>query len=164
MKLIPTGTKREDCVQTPLDVARQIVNHFKPEGRILEPCIGEGNFLKVLPKDTLWCEILKGFDFFDFKEKADWIITNPPYSIFRKFMNHSMEVANEIVFLITINHIWLKARLRDIKEKEFGIKEIILLDTPKTFPQSGFQVGVVHLSKGYKGDIKFSQMSGEAKK
>jgi hypothetical protein len=155
MKLIPTGTKRNDCVQTPIEVTKQIVKHFNPKGKILEPCKGEGNFLKVLPKETLWCEILEGKDFFDFNERVDWIITNPPYSIFRKFMNHSMELADEIVFLITINHIWLKARLRDIKEKGFGIKEIILLDTPKTFPSSGFQVGVIHLSKGYKGNIKF---------
>lgn len=157
MKLIPTGTKREDCVQTPLDVAESIVKHFNPKGKILEPCKGEGNFLKVLPENTLWCEILEGKDFFDFNEKVDWIVTNPPYSIFRKFMNHSMEVADEIIFLITINHIWLKARLRDIKKKGFGIKEIILVDTPKTFPQSGFQVGVIHLSKGYKGEIKYSE-------
>ena len=68
-----------------------------------------------------------------------------------------------LVFLITINHIWLKARLRDIKEKGFGIKEILLIDTPKTFPQSGFQFGVIHLSKNYIGDIKFSKMEGDKK-
>ncbi len=71
-------------------------------------------------------------------------------------MNHSMDIANDIVFLITIYDLWLKARLRDIREKDFGIKEILLIDTPKEFPQSGFQFGVIHLQKGYKGDIKFT--------
>ena len=158
-QLIPTGTKREDCVQTPIELADAIVNHFKPSGNILEPCKGDGNFLKSLPKGTDWCEILEGKDFFNFKNKVNWIMTNPPYSIFRKFMNHSMEIADEIVFLITINHIWLKARLRDINERGFGIKEILLIDTPKTFPQSGFQFGTIHLSKGYDGDIKFSKLN-----
>lgn len=83
---------------------------------------------------------------------------NPPYSIFRKFMNKAMEVSDNIVFLVTINHIWLKARMRDMKEKRFGIKEIVIFDTPKTFPQSGFQVGCVHLQKGWKGNIRFERI------
>jgi len=57
--------------------------------------------------------------------------------------------------LIVINKRFL-ARIRDINEKGFGIKEILLLDTPKSFPQSGFQVGCFYLKRGYKGDIKFS--------
>ncbi len=154
-RLIPTNTIRNDCIETPIKVAKLIVKHFKPSGKILEPCKGEGNFLKVLPKGTMWCEIKEGKDFFNFNDNVDWIITNPPYSIIRKFMKHSMEISKDIVFLTTINHLWLKARLRDINEMGFGIKEILLLETPKTFPQSGFQIGCFHLKKGYKGDIKY---------
>lgn len=157
IKLIPTNTKREDCIQTPIDLARDIVNHFKPKGIILEPCKGEGNFMKVLPKDTLWCEELEGRDFFDFNGKTDWIITNPPYSKMRKFIQKSMEVSDNIVFLTTINHLWLKARLRDINESKFGIKEIVIFDTPKTFPQSGFQIGCFYLKRDYIGNIRFSK-------
>jgi len=167
-QLIPKGGN--DCVQTPVGLALDIMNHFKPKGTVLEPCKGDGNFIQAYETYNLinqltengdgikfgWCEILNGRDFFKFNQKSDWIITNPPYSIFRRFMNHSMEIANDIIFLITINHIWLKARLRDIKEKGFGIKEILLINTPKEFPQSGFQFGVIHLKKGYKGDIKFA--------
>lgn len=156
-RLIPTNTKREDCVQTPIELAKQLVEHFKPIGRILEPCKGNGNFLSVLPKETEWCEILEGKDFFDFDKKVDWIITNPPYSKMRKFIRKSMEVSDNIVFLTTINHLWLKARLRDIFGKGFGIKEILIFDTPKTFPQSGFQIGCFYLKKNYKGDIKFEK-------
>jgi hypothetical protein len=156
-KLIPTNTKREDCVQTPVELAEKIVEHFNPKGRILEPCKGKGNFLSVLPKNALWCEVLEGKDFFDFEEKVDWIITNPPYSKMRKFIQKSMEVAENIVFLTTINHLWLKARLRDIEEKGFGIKEILLFSTPKNFPQSGFQIGCFYLKKDYVGDIKLSK-------
>lgn len=156
MRLIPTNTKREDCVQTPIEIAELIVNHFNPSGKILEPCKGEGNFMKVLPDKTLWCEILEDKDFFDFNEKVDWVITNPPYSKMRKFIQHSMQVSDNIVFLTTINHLWLKARIRDIKESNFGITEIMLLDTPKNFPQSGFQIGCFHLKRNYIGNIKFT--------
>ena len=156
-QLIPTNTKREDCIQTPIELAMKLVNHFKPKGRILEPCKGTGNFLKVLPSGTEWCEILEGRDFFEYSGKVDWIVTNPPYSKIRKFMQKAMDISNNIVFLTTINHLWLKARIRDIKRKNFGIKEIVIFDTPKSFPQSGFQIGAFHLQKDYKGDIIFTE-------
>lgn len=69
-----------------------------------------------------------------------------------------MELANNIYFLCTINHLWTKARLRVIEQYGFGIKEICIFDTPKTFPQSGFQVGMFHLEKNYSGDIKFTKI------
>jgi hypothetical protein len=67
-----------------------------------------------------------------------------------------MQVADNVVFLTTINHLWLKARLRDLKERKFGIKEIIIIETPKTFPQSGFQMGIFHLQRNYVGAITFT--------
>lgn len=146
-QLIPKGGN--DCIQTPIEVAKHCVEYFKPTGRILEPCKGDGNFLKVLPIKTDWCEIKEDKDFMNYNKKVDWIITitNPPFSKFRAFLNKSMDVADNIVFLATINHIWLKARLRDMKEKGFEIKEIVTIDTPETFPQSGFQVGYIHIIK-----------------
>ena len=89
----------------------------------------------------------------------DWIITNPPYSKMRRFIQHSMEVSDNVVFLTTINHLWLKARIRDIGEKGFGIKEILLFNTPKEFPQTGFQMGCFYLQKNYTGDIKLTKLN-----
>ena len=157
-QLIPTNTKRNDCVQTPIKYAQLIVEHFKPQGKILEPCKGNGNFLSVLPKDTEWCEILEGIDFMDYSGKVDWIITNPPYSKMRIFMQKAMDVSDNIVFLTSINHLWLKARLRDVFDKGFGIKEIIIFDTPLNFPQSGFQMGCFYLKRDYIGNIKFERL------
>jgi hypothetical protein len=175
-KLIPTNTKREDCVQTPVNLALDIMNHFKPQGNILEPCKGKGNFIEAYENYNLiiqlqgkegikwaWCEILENKDFFEFKEECDWIITNPPYSKMRKFIQHSMKISDNVVFLTTINHLWLKARIRDIKEAGFGIKEIVLCNTPKEFPQSGFQFGIFHLKKNYKGHIEFNELKGATK-
>lgn len=154
MKLIPNGCKSNDVVMTPDYLAEKIVEHFNPSGKILEPCCGNGVFLKYLPTAE-WCEITKGKDFFDYNNKVDWIITNPPWSKMRKFIQHSMEVSDNIVFLTTINHLWLKARLRDIKQANFGVREIVLVETPKEFPQSGFQLGVFHLQRNYNGNIIF---------
>ena len=93
---------KNDIVFTPDEIAEKLVKMFKPTGKILEPCKGEGAFMKFLPKNTDWCEIADGRDFFDYTKKVDWIITNPPYSNFDDFLKHSMEVANNIVFLVPI--------------------------------------------------------------
>ena len=150
--LAPVGGN--DCFQTPVDLCRSIVGHFKPVGQILEPCCGVGNFLKVMPTAS-WCEIRTGRDFLKSKGHWDWVVTNPPYSKYRDFLIKSMEVADNIVFLQLINASFYKARLRDLKKHNFGIREIWCVDTPKEFPQFGFQMGCVYYKRSWVGDIKF---------
>jgi len=143
-----------DNIQTPIWLAKIIVEHFKPNGRVLEPCCGDGNFLKFLP-DADWCEINRGRDFFKYVAVVDWIITNPPYSKYRQFLEHGMKIAKNIVFLQLINATFYKARLKLLKKYGFGIREIWCIDTPKEFPQFGFQMGCVYYKYGYVGDIRF---------
>lgn len=141
-----------DCVMTPISLCQEIVSHFKPTGTILEPCCGTGNFLKVMPNAD-WCEINKGRDFLTIQGHWDWIITNPPYSKYRDFFNKAMKVADNIVFLQLINATFYKARLRDMWGKNFGIKEIWCLDTPKEFPQFGFQMGCVYYKRNWQEGV-----------
>lgn len=143
-----------DKIMTPPWLAEKIVNHFRPNGKILEPCCGTGMFLQYLPNAD-YCEIDKGIDFLKTEGKWDWIITNPPYSIYRNFFIKSMEVADNIVFLQLINATFYKARLRDMFNNNFGIKEIYMVDTPKEFPQFGFQLGCVYYARNYSGEINF---------
>ena len=160
--LIPKGGN--DVVYTPQDLADKIVKHFAPSGTVLEPSAGAGAFVKAIKKVTgrkpFECEIAKGADFFDFHQKVDWIITNPPWSLARKFAIHSYELADNIVFLITLNHFTaLKARFRDMEEAGFAIREIALVDTPpKPWPQSGFQLGAIHFQRGYKSKVGFTKL------
>ena len=147
-----------DVVYTPDTLAQEIVSHFKPVGKILEPCCGGGAFLKCMPTAD-WCEIEKGRDFFELHDHYDWIVTNPPWSKIRDFLRHSMEVADNIVFLMTVNHAFTKARVRDVENSGFCIKEISLVYSPKEFPQSGFQLAAVHYAKGsFCGMLKISKI------
>lgn len=147
-----------DKVMTPIGLAEKLVTHFNPQGKGLEPCCGNGNILQFL-NNADWCEIDKGRDFFQYNNKVDYIFTNPPWSQIRKFLQHSMEIANDIYFLFTINHLWTKARLKDISNAGFYIIEICIFDTPKEFPQSGFQLGMVHISNKTKTNtIKFTKL------
>ena len=160
MKLQPNKNyKSDDVVMTPLSLCKRIVDYFNPDGTILEPCKGTGNFLVYLPKDrTAYCEMSEGIPFEDYKGKVNWIITNPPWSKMRLFLNLSFKVANHVVFLITINHVFTKARIRDMKNNNFGIKEILYVDTPKEFPQMGFQLGVIHYERNWQEETTIKDL------
>ncbi|MDE1170819.1 MAG: hypothetical protein PW734_06365 [Verrucomicrobium sp.] len=148
-----------DVVQTPRPLAKLLVDHFRPAGRVLEPCRGEGHIYDLLPPGSPWCEILEGRDFLDWTERVDWVFTNPPWSRIREFLLHGMQVADDIVFLMTVNHAWTKARVRDVRENGFGFKELCMVDMPASFPQSGFQLGAVHWQRGWTGPITFSDFT-----
>jgi type I restriction-modification system DNA methylase subunit len=151
--LIPNGGC--DKYYTPARLAKKIVKYFNPKGIILEPCAGTGVFLKYMP-DAEHCEIDEGIDYFDYNKKVDWIITNPPYSKFKDFLLKGLTHSKNIVFLSHINAFFFKARIRNILQNHWKIAEIILIDTPKKFPQGGLQMGIIHLKKNFKGDIKFT--------
>lgn len=141
---------------TPPCIARVLVDLLPLGGRVLEPGRGDGAFFNAFPShcESLWCEIDEGRDFFEFKEPVDWIVTNPPFSIFFDFLKHSVTVADNVAFYCTINHaIALRARNRFMREQGFGVVRAITTNTPPwPWPQSGFQVGLVHWQKGYKGE------------
>ena len=146
-----------DDIQTPVELAGRIVNYFQPSGRILEPCAGEGHFLQHLP-DAEWCEIKRDRDFFAYDQRVDWILTNPPWSQIRPFLAHAFTISDHVVFLMTVNHAWTKARLRIAREHGFGLRAILLVDTPRSFPQSGFQLGAVHYQRGWTGPVILAEL------
>lgn len=146
-----------DKVYTPSHIVDEVLNIFTPSGVILEPAKGGGAFLNKLPADTLWCEIDDGIDFFDFRESVDWIVTNPPYSIFNEFLTHSLSLANDVLYIIPVNKI-LSSLPRLMQVEAFGgIRHIHYLGSGRQigFP-FGFPVGAVHLKKKYSGDMKIT--------
>jgi hypothetical protein len=158
-QLIPNGGN--DDIQTPGYLANQIVRHFLPlidvkNDLVLEPCAGRGAFVRAFKangiKNITTCEIKKGRDFFNHDQRVDWIVSNPPFSQMREFLKHSYEIANNVVFLTFTTHILgMRARLQDINEAKWGIKELLCVQTPpKPWPRSGFQVCAAHLRKGWR--------------
>ena len=149
MQLNPNkNTPDKDIVYTPRKVALEIINHFNPQGLTLDPCKGDGAFSDQIA-GCLWCELSLGRDFLNWNQKVDWIISNPPWSKMREFLSHGMTISDNIVYLTSINHYTTKRRIRDMREAGFGIKEFYCIPTPKTFPQSGFQLAAVHTQRGY---------------
>jgi hypothetical protein len=142
--------KTEDVVYTPDDVARAVVERFRPSGRILDPCKGDGAFMRYMP-GAEWCEIREGRDFFGWTEPVDWIVSNPPYSIFADFLQHSFCVANNIVFLIPVNKAFNSDRMMREIWTWGGIQTVYVIGGGRAlgFP-IGFCIGAVHFCRGYR--------------
>ena len=153
-----TGTSTpNDVVMTPQETANWIVDYYKPTGRVLEPCRGDGKFYNR-PEFTDWCEISEGLDFFDFNDKVDWIITNPPFSIYDAFLTKAFEVADNVVFFCPINKMCKSQRIDRMIEEYGGLKEVILMGGGglHDFP-FGFPVGCLYYKRNHKGDIKWTR-------
>jgi len=144
-----------DIVFTPDFVSSYIVKFINPIGKCLDPCKGDGAFLKYLPVDSDYCEINEGKDFFDYNDKVDWIIGNPPYSIFESFLRKSFEIADNVSFLVPTNKIFQRQIIMDLITKWGGVKSIIIFGSGQLigFP-FGFSVGNFVFQKDYKGDTR----------
>lgn len=154
-QLMHIALNQNDVVFTPDDVARDVVAFFKPSGKILEPCCGEGAFLKYLSPDTDWCEIERGRDFFANHNHYDWIIGNPPFSIFTEWLTHSFELADNVVYVMMPQSLENSiGRLKQI-ESYGGIKTKYYLGTGKEIGMMdcGFLIAAVHFQRDYKDGI-----------
>jgi hypothetical protein len=158
-QLLNVALDPQDVVYTPDWVAADMVAHFKPSGRVVEPCKGEGVFMKYLPAAE-WCEIAEGKDFFKFVEPVDYLFGNPPYKIFSKWMDHSMSIAQNIVYLIPLNKTFNSGKfLLELKEWGFPVHmRYYGTGSELGFP-IGFAAGAVHFKRGYRGAMGFSYAS-----
>ena len=149
---------KNDVVFTPDNVAKVICAMFPKSGKILEPCKGEGAFLKYLPSDTLWCEITEGRNFYDFHEQVNWIITNPPYSDFNRFLDHCFELADNIVLLTPVAKLMKSmGTLRKVFAYG-GFASCHVIGASKCGFPFGFPCGVWYIKRGYKGDTTFAEL------
>lgn len=146
-----------DVVYTPIPWAKDIIDFFQPSGLCLDPCRGGSAFYDNLPEPKQWCEIAEGIDFFKHKTKVDWIVSNPPYSTFSRWLDHSLPLADNIVYLIPVNKLLSSMGKLQKVEAFGGIRHIRYYGTGRDagFP-FGFPVGAVHLQRGYKGPIDIS--------
>jgi hypothetical protein len=103
-----------DRFYTPESLVKIHLEKFKdiPDGSVIfEPFYGEGAYYnemcKMFPNCSIkYTEIDKGLDFFEYNEKTDYIISNPPYSIIDKVLQHSVSLKPKIIsYLIGFHNL-----------------------------------------------------------
>lgn len=149
-----------DVVFTPDWLAKQICEMFPITGKVLEPCKGEGVFLQYLPPNSDWCEITEGKNFYDYNEKVNWIVTNPPYSDFNRFLEHSFELADNIVLLVPVAKMFKSMGTLKSVFDYGGFVEIHTLPSSQAGFPFGFPSGVYYIKKGYKGQTLIKMLDG----
>lgn len=146
-----------DIVLTPDAVAADVVKFFAPSGKCLDPCKGDGAFFRHMPEGSEWCEIREGRDFFGYRERVDWIISNPPYSVFTEFMEHALSVADNVVWLIPLHKPFGSWPRLEALRAWGWIKHIRIYGRSRFCGlDMGFVCGAVHYAKGWAGATEWS--------
>lgn len=156
IQLLSTPLTMTDVVYTPQWLALDMIEHFRPSGKVLEPSAGDGAFLRFLP-GAEWCEIAHGRDFFAYHDCVDWCIGNPPYGLYLEWMAHSMEISNDIVYLLPTNKPFVSFGSVDSMRRWGQIKHMRHYAGGRRigFP-FGFSVSAVHFQRGYFGCMSTS--------
>lgn len=147
-----------DIVYTKKETASWIIDYFNPQGSILEPASGKDVFFNLFKNTKKYrCEISDGIDFFDWHLKVDWIITNPPYSIYDSFLEKSFEIADNVVFFVPIAKAFKSNKIESLVIKYGGLKEIIYMGGGSKHGFSfGFPVGCLYYQRNYNGLCKIT--------
>ena len=121
-----------DYYATPFAATRAILDREKLVGSILEPAAGEGHISKVLRdyypesnivstdlvhrSDRFGCGVVGGVDFLstEYPSKFDNVITNPPFSLAKEFVEKALEVSTGKVIMFAKIQF-----LEGIQRKEF---------------------------------------------
>lgn len=150
-----------DSVLTDLNTARWIIEYFAPQGSILDPAAGQDAFYGQYGDiEKYRCEILDGLDFFNWNKKVDWIITNPPYSIYDRFLEHAFCIADNVVLFVPIAKAFKSNKIQNVVIQYGGLKEIVYMGSGSKHGFAfGFPVGCLYYQRGYRGDCRITNQS-----
>lgn len=122
--------KKSDFYETPYSMTRQLLDaEYLPNSIILEPACGNKAIVRILHAygySTHYYDISDGKDFLEEKEKFDYIITNPPFSLAYEFIQKAKEVAiQKFIFLLPLSYLHGKERYDNIwTDNKFPLKRI----------------------------------------
>ncbi len=146
--------KPNDKIYTPEKVAKEMISFYNLSGKVLDPFKGGGVFYNNLPDnvDSYWCEIDEEVDFFEFEERVDWIISNPPYSIFDEVLEHSFKISENVVYLVPLSKV-VSSLGRIKKILGYGnVKSIKIIGASKCGFPFGFPACSIHIQRNYLGE------------
>ena len=132
-------------MQTPKNIAEEIIQYISLQipiqDSILEPFLGQGNIYKeILNKNKFFCDTKNGINFFDWEQKVDWAVSNPPFQILQNgepinafvlIINRLMTICNKGFFLLINHKLWSSLtvkRLNDWNKEKWVISRIKIFE------------------------------------
>ena len=117
-----------DKVYTPLEVARMLIEmtDIKETDTVLDPSKGGGVFFDNLPpcREKYFCEIDEGIDFFEFHNEVDIVIGNPPYSLWNRWLEHSISLKpRKIAYVFGMLNV-TPLRLKLLKDNGYVLSKL----------------------------------------
>jgi hypothetical protein len=117
--------KTNDLIYTPKPLALDMIKlcDIKETDKVLDCSLGGGVFYDNFPVcERDWCEIDRGRDFFVYtkNKKYDWVIGNPPYSLWTKWLDHTCKITDKFCYIFGVYNL-TPSRLGRIFDNGFGI-------------------------------------------
>lgn len=114
-----TAYKRSetDFYPTPPETTTALIDFLRlPTSTIIwEPACGEGHMVEVMERagyDVIGTDISNGTDFLTAEcIRCDWIITNPPFSIADKFIEHCIDLKKPFALLLKSQYWHARKRI-----------------------------------------------------
>lgn len=138
----------ESCVKTLLKLVPIDKNDI-----CIDPASGENKvwFNNFPTKNKIELEIDEGKDFLSYSDRVDWVLGNPPYNLFIKYLFHSADISNK-GFGFLINHTRLNQitpkRLDDLKNKGFYLNRIHIMNIKLWFGRYYFLLFTTYPTDG----------------
>ncbi len=143
--------KPNDVIYTPKPVAELMIKmcNIQPNEKVLDPSKGGGVFFDNLPEcDKSYCEITEDIDYFDASGKYDLIIGNPPYSLWNKWLEHTIKLnPNKFCYIFGVYNL-TPPRLQNIFDAGYIVSKFHICKVDWWFSPSF----IVVFEKGKKED------------
>lgn len=104
-----------DRIWTPNNLALRLIGKvpFSEDDTWLDPCYGTGNFYDNFPTDRKeFCEIDMGDDYLLSSKKADWVVTNIPFSQPKAFIEKMSRDCNKGFGILCLANSMTVTRLK----------------------------------------------------
>jgi hypothetical protein len=127
--IIKNRKNANDVIYTPKPLAKVMIDlcDIKPNDKVLDPSKGGGVFYDNLPdciKD--YCEIEEGIDFFKYDKEVDIIVGNCPYSLWTKWLEHTIKLnPNKFCYIFGQMNLTI-IRLKQIEKGGYKMTKIHL--------------------------------------
>lgn len=132
--------KSNDIIYTPKPVAELMISlcDIKEGEIVLDPSKGGGVFYDNLPSNCIkkYCEIEEGIDFFNFSDKIDLIIGNPPFSIWDKWIQHTIKLNPKKICYIMNCFNFTHKRVNNMIENGYNISKLHIIQISWWFGRS----------------------------